>query len=107
MRRFITDAPERSPRRLLLSVALFVLVLSLFCYSADTLSERTAQEQKETLETALQRAAVYCYSIEGAYPEDLEYLERNYGITYDKNQFFVDYQVLGTNLMPDITVIER
>ena len=64
-------------------------------------------EQKETLETALHRAAVYCYSIEGTYPESLEYLETVYGITYDKSRFFVDYQVLGSNLMPDITVIER
>lgn len=111
MRRFITDRSEHSSGRrsgrALLSAAVFVLVLVLFWQSASTLSERTVQEQKDTLESALQRAAVYCYSIEGAYPENLEYLEKNYGITYDKDRFFVDYQILGSNLMPEITVIER
>ena len=30
-----------------------------------------------------------------------------YGFSYDKEQFFVDYQLLGANIMPDVTVIER
>ena len=29
------------------------------------------------------------------------------GIRYDTDLFFVDYQIGGANLLPDITVIER
>ena len=48
-----------------------------------------------------------CYSIEGAYPESLEYMEEHYGLTYDKDVFFVDYQPIAGNLYPDYTVIKR
>lgn len=107
MKRFMTEKPKRSSKNLLLSILLFALVLVLFYSGTSSMTEKTTSEQKKTLEHALQRAAVYCYSIEGTYPESLDYLEDAYGITYDKTKFFVDYQVLGSNLMPDITVIER
>lgn len=107
MGRFEDKARRSGHSSLLLSLCIFAAVLFLFYQGVGSMSEKTVQEQKQTLETALQRACVYCYSIEGAYPENLEYLKKEYGITYDESRFFVDYQVLGANLMPDITVIER
>ena len=62
---------------------------------------------KRSLEEALQREIVQCYVLEGHYPDSLSYLEEQYGFSYDKEQFFVDYQLLGANIMPDVTVIER
>ena len=38
-------------------------------------------------------------------PESIGYLEEYYGIQYDHNRFFVDYQPVGRNIMPEITVI--
>ena len=46
-----------------------------------------------------------CYAIEGRYPPSLEYMEEHYGLVYDKDIFFVDYQPIGSNLYPDVTVI--
>ena len=57
-------------------------------------------------EAALRRDIVHCYATEGFYPPSLEYLEEHYGLTYDKNRYWVDYQPVGSNLMPDITVLE-
>ena len=45
--------------------------------------------------------------MEGAYPESLEYLKENYGLIYDEDLFFVDYKVEGSNILPDITIIEK
>ena len=47
------------------------------------------------------------YALEGHYPETLDDLTENCGIQYDKKQFFIDYQIAGANILPDITVIER
>ena len=44
---------------------------------------------------------------EGRYPETLQDLKDTCGIRYDTDLFFVDYQIGGSNLLPDITVIER
>lgn len=46
-------------------------------------------------------------ALEGHYPETLDDLTENCGIQYDKKQFFIDYQIAGANILPDITVIER
>ena len=50
---------------------------------------------------------VHCYAIEGSYPESLQYLKDNYGLTYDEEKYFIDYQVLGSNILPDVTIIDR
>ena len=49
----------------------------------------------------------HCYSVEGVYPESLEYLKENYGLTYNEDLFYVDYRTTGANLIPDVTIIEK
>jgi hypothetical protein len=34
-------------------------------------------------------------------------LKENYGLTYDEDLFFVDYQTIGSNILPDVTIIEK
>ena len=63
--------------------------------------------QQESLEKAIARDIVQCYAIEGQYPPTLQYMEEHYGLTYDKDTFFVDYQPIAANLYPDYTVILR
>ncbi len=59
------------------------------------------------MDNALTRGVTYCYTVEGSYPESLEYLKENYGLIYDEDLFFVDYKVEGSNILPDITIIEK
>lgn len=37
----------------------------------------------------------------------LAYLEEHYGVQIDEERFTVSYVVFGSNLMPDITVLEQ
>lgn len=46
------------------------------------------EEEKRSLEEALQREIVQCYVLEGHYPDSLSYLEEQYGFSYDKEHFF-------------------
>lgn len=48
-----------------------------------------------------------CYAAQGAYPPDLNYIEEHWGVQIDRSRYAVFYQVEGSNLMPDITVLER
>ena len=88
------------------SVVIFIAIAVLFYLAVDASGRSTIEKQKESLENALSRAIVQCYSIEGQYPPDLQYLEDHYGLTYDKTTFFVDYQPIASNLYPDVTVIQ-
>lgn len=107
MTRFSVQKKSYQPAKILLSVGVFLLVLSVFVQGITSLSEGTRKRQKESLENAVMRDVTYCYTVEGAYPESLEYLEEHYGLTYDEDLFFVDYRISGANIFPDITVIEK
>lgn len=86
---------------------LLIFVLVAFCAFASSMTQTNASQEKEILEKAIDRSITQCYALEGVYPDNLAYLEQEYGLTYNKEHFFVDYQYIGSNLRPDITIIER
>ncbi len=107
MSRFQYKNQSRKPSGFLLSVLIFLAILVIFIQGISSLSDSTLRRQKESLANAITRSVTYCYTVEGAYPENLEYLKKNYGLTYDEDAFFVDYRVIGANVLPDITIIEK
>lgn len=88
-------------------VALLVLVLGVFVMFSGSFSKANLAHEKEILQKAINRSVTQCYALEGNYPSSLSYLEEHYGLTYNEDHFFVDYQYIGGNLRPDITIIER
>lgn len=90
-----------------LPVLILVAVLAVFVLFSNSMVSTNTEREKEILENAIDRSITQCYALEGVYPSDLTYLEENYGLLYNKEQFFVDYQYIGGNLRPDITIIER
>ena len=90
-----------------LPVLLMVVVLAVFVLFANSMTSTNTAREKEILQNAIERSVTQCYALEGTYPSSLSYLEEHYGLLYNKEQFFVDYQYIGGNLRPDITIIER
>ena len=84
-----------------------VAVLLLFLTGLSNLERDSSEEGRLQLENALRRAAVACYAAEGIYPPDVDYLKEHYGIQVDEERYAVFYEVFASNLMPDITVLER
>ena len=107
MQRFQYKKQSHSASGFLASVCVFLLILVLFIQGLSGLSGSTTKRQREALENAITRSMTYCYSVEGVYPESLEYLKKNYGLTYNEELFYVDYRITASNIMPDITIIER
>lgn len=106
MNRF-QNHPVKHPffRRLFFPLCLFLLLLLFFFYGLNSISFQSEKEQLKALETSVRNSAVHCYATEGKYPESLSYLEKHYGITYDHKKYVIDYEIFGSNLMPQITVI--
>lgn len=94
-------------RRLLTALTVALLLILPFCFAkaAGQIGERSAVESLEVVRRSLDRAVVECYALEGFYPPDLTYLKDHYGISIDETIYYVDYFYLGSNLMPDITVL--
>ena len=68
-----------------------------------------AQRSGETdlVRTAVKNAALTCYAVEGAYPDDVSYLEEHYGLPYDEENYYVRSEAFAANQLPEIRVMER
>lgn len=86
-----------------------VVMLALLCFFTAVGEMETGRKDqgREQLEEAVRRSAVACYAAEGIYPPDLGYLEEHYGLQIDESRYIVHYDVFGSNMMPDITVLDH
>ena len=94
-------------RKTISYLALLLAVLLLFCLSLTRLSRDYGQISARQLERVLQQTAAACYGAEGAYPPNVSYMVTHYGLRYDDTQFTVHYELFASNVMPDITVLEK
>lgn len=62
---------------------------------------------REAVRSAVLQSAVECYTVEGAYPESLEHLMNNYGLSVNQRDYIVIYQAMASNQMPDVQVLVR
>ena len=87
----------------LIIVVFAVLTLNgIFSFGGNADSKRL-----ELIRDTIKKAAVQCYAIEGSYPTDLNYLVKNYGIVLNENSYFYHYVFIGSNTMPDVSVIRK
>lgn len=98
---------RESIRKTLPTLAVLIVVLLSFSAAVHRLREGGGEEGRLRLEESIRRAAVTCYAVEGIYPPNLAYLQDHYGIQVDEERYDVFYEVFGSNLVPEITVLER
>jgi hypothetical protein len=88
-------------------VLFFLCILSLFIWGIYITNRTSNEESLHLAEENIRKAVISCYALEGRYPQSFEYLEKNYGINIDTDKYTVFYSVFASNIMPDITVIEK
>ena len=88
-----------------LPLVMGLIVIAVFLFGVNYVSASSLEGQQESLEKAISRDVAQCYAVEGTYPPNLDYLVDHYGLTYNEDLFFVDYQSIGGNIYPDITII--
>ena len=98
---------NKKPYMTVLSVFCIAALLFFFAKAMDSIGSANDTEQAAILEQALTRSITACYALEGAYPPDIDYLVEHYGLTYDSREYFIDYQYIGSNLRPDVTIIKK
>lgn len=91
----------------LLPCLLFAAMLAWFVIAASNAASSTDKRELSALRTNIENGITMCYAVEGAYPVSIEYLCDHYGLIYDREKFFVDYERFASNVRPTVTVIER
>ena len=89
-----------------LPVLFTLAVVGLIATGLSQTSDSSRAEGLRVLEESILRATVKCYAIEGRYPDNVSYIEKNYGVRVDRTKYAVHYEIIASNLFPEITVIE-
>lgn len=106
MNRFTThnNTSSHTLRRMLTSIAGMCLAIGILLWGVSAVRSSSDNSQVDSLQQAILRSAVHCYAMKGRYPESLDYIKEHYGIDWDTDRYVVDYEIMGSNLMPDVTV---
>lgn len=86
---------------------LWFLAAVCFLLALNRLEADRQTQGIRQLESSVRRTAAACYGQEGFYPSDLDYLRQVYGLAYPRDRYIVHYEWTASNLMPEITVVEK
>lgn len=98
---------KRGILNLLGSIAIFSALVVMFNYGINTLTRANEDEALEAVRSAVARAAIQFYAIEGRFPPHLHYLEERFGLQLDHERFQIIYTAFGANVIPTILVTPR
>lgn len=93
-------------KREIVMVLLIAVLLGGVWILVSRVGSSSGGAQTQFVTEAVHNAALTCYAVEGAYPNDLDYLRAHYGLAYDQSRYLVRYDAFSSNLMPSITVLE-
>ncbi len=104
----ITYAELRRRRlvRVVAAIAVVALALAVFFFASFARSGAREQTQLSLRESVLD-AAKQCCAVEGSYPSKLSHLEEHYGLVVNHEDYVVNYEWLGDNVMPSVVVRQR
>ena len=91
----------------LLGLALFAAAAAWMLQGVRQAARVSDEEGLRMAAQAVRQAAVSCYALEGAYPASYADLKQRSGVAVDEERYIVFYEIFASNIMPDVTVLER
>ena len=94
-------------RQDIFKLLLFAAVLVLCVMLVEKIDRSDRSAESEIVRKAVREAVITCYAVEGAYPDDVDYLRKYYHLSYNDDQYLVTIDTFASNRLPDIYVTER
>ena len=92
--------------KVILAVFAIMAVVAMWTYFG--VAANVAVEQGAvTLRQTVLDSAMQCLALEGAYPPTLQYLEDNYGLIINEDDYVVTYVAYASNVMPSVQVVTK
>ncbi len=104
----LTDSELARRKRMRIIVACVVVAACIVAVALFSAMQANAKEQSAVaIHDAIMDSAKQCCAIEGNYPSSLEYLEQNYGLTINHDDYVISYESFAGNIMPIVVVTPR
>lgn len=101
------DKRKRRWPKVVSALVAAVVIICLWRLAVPAAGGDISEEGARALRTAVERCALQCYAVEGAYPPSLAYLEENYGLQINRKEFYVVYDIFAPNVPPAVKVVSR
>lgn len=88
-------------------VVVLVLAIALAWFAMGAIGANLREQGELSVRNAILTSAKQCCAIEGAYPSSLNYLEDNYGLVVNRNDYTITYEVFADNVMPNVVVLAK
>ena len=88
-------------------ILIAVIVTAGVLFAVFSQDEDDMAAKADSIKTTIEERALQCYVIEDAYPESLAYLEKNYGLTVNKEDYKIVYRPYAENMPPDVKVFYK
>lgn len=85
-------------------IFLVLLLLALGFPLGQRLKAIQDEQNRQQIETALERSLSLCYAQEGFYPAQWSYLSEHYGLNLDTKRFYIYYKTFGSNIRPEVEI---
>ena len=108
MYRELTQQQRTARTRTRLVIALCAIVLiCCACFASNAINANLREQGAVSVRNAILESAKQCCAIEGAYPTSLAYLEQNYGLSINQDDYVITYEVFAENVMPGVVVLPK
>lgn len=88
------------------TILLFMVLLTGYTmFGIDKFYKNSGKQEASQIKRIIEAEAVECYALEGAYPPDLDYLVKNYGLVLNHDRYYYDYNIFASNVAPQIEVL--
>lgn len=91
----------------ILKLFLLIVIVIISIYAFNSVSTYSSKEDLQRVSETITRLSLKCYSLEGKYPESIEYLKENYGLLINEDDYQVIYYYQGDNLQPRVEVFKK
>lgn len=104
----MTDQRKQQRRRRLIAIVVVVCAALIALAIALNVIFSAAKDQgAASIRNTILNSAMQCAAIEGSFPTNLAYLEDNYDLRINHDDYVVIYEVLASNAVPSVVVMPR
>lgn len=103
-----TASDARKRRKTAIVAVICAAVLAIACWLAlGAIGDAMREQGALSLRNAILDGALQCCAIEGSYPSSLAYLEENYGLVVNHDDYVITYEAFAQNIPPSVVVLPR
>lgn len=87
-------------------IVAFAAIIVWFMVGISNTRSVSDEQRRSNVKQSVMNGAVLCYAVEGFYPDSLDYIKENYGLSYDEERYLVHYRYVSADICPSVMVYD-